>query len=604
MESQTRGKRVHESGSGKDVGEPVSKKSTVCMFGEKCYRKNMIHLTEYSHPHLDKLLRSLEDVNDPKLPDDFKPQIDYSIILDQLCILRKIYDKKDKEEKSSTTSDKSTSSPSQSNSSKNQNSTRDSPSKGFGRPSRLSSKVDKNAGKENGRYVDEPTNCDVAARLEAAAPYYFFLTKVRSVAATHVEPLSITFRELLDPSLGKLEASCQINYMVEMPWLMHHYFYHKLGEKPLLIIYGDDNDDLRSSALPKNITAVRIKTPHPFGHHHTKMSLFYYADGSLRVVVSTANLVASDWHNRTQGVWVSPLCPPLPAGADTSSGESPTEFKADLLRYLCFYKLPQLQDWVGRIRRADFSHIRVFFIASVPGSHQGPDIDRWGHRRLGSILKKYCNSDADSSWPILAQCSSIGSLGQDPEAWMIGELRASMAQSKGAPAPRSPPPFRVIYPSKQNVMDSLDGLMGGDCLPYSIRTHQKQMWFTAFLYQWKSSKRLRTGAVPHIKTYGRISPDGKQLAWFHLSSANLSKAAWGINRKTKASGAGLFMMSYEAGVLFLPQMLIDSPAFNLDQKGEDGSPPFPLPYDYPLVRYEAGDKPFVMEYLEALLRKK
>jgi len=31
------------------------------------------------------------------------------------------------------------------------------------------------------------------------------------------------------------------------------------------------------------------------------MSLFYYKDNSMRVVVSTANLISSDWYNRTQG---------------------------------------------------------------------------------------------------------------------------------------------------------------------------------------------------------------------------------------------------------------------------------------------------------------
>ena len=36
------------------------------------------------------------------------------------------------------------------------------------------------------------------------------------------------------------------------------------------------------------------------------MMVFVYEDLSVRVVVSTANLVSSDWENRTQGLWVSP----------------------------------------------------------------------------------------------------------------------------------------------------------------------------------------------------------------------------------------------------------------------------------------------------------
>ena len=57
-------------------------------------------------------------------------------------------------------------------------------------------------------------------------------------------------------------------------------------------------------------------------------------------------------------VWVSPSCPQLPLESDTRAGESPTEFKADLLRYMAFYQLPALQEWMSRLRKADFSAIK------------------------------------------------------------------------------------------------------------------------------------------------------------------------------------------------------------------------------------------------------
>lgn len=64
--------------------------------------------------------------------------------------------------------------------------------------------------------------------------------------------------------------------------------------------------------------------------------------------------------------------------------------------------------------------------------------------------------------------------------------------------------------------------------------------------------------MPHIKTYARVSPCGRHLAWFHLTSANLSKAAWGKVQepKGKSGSPGLYVMSYEAGVLFLPKLLV------------------------------------------------
>ena len=62
-----------------------------------------------------------------------------------------------------------------------------------------------------------------AYRLAKAGPYNFFLTAIRDSPPTHKEVLSIRFHELLDPSLGDLDSSLQINFMVEMDWLLEMY---------------------------------------------------------------------------------------------------------------------------------------------------------------------------------------------------------------------------------------------------------------------------------------------------------------------------------------------------------------------------------------------
>ena len=54
--------------------------------------------------------------------------------------------------------------------------------------------------------------------------------------------------------------------------------------------------------------------------------LLIYEDNSIRIVVSTANLVPSDWENRTQGLWVSPKCPP-------GDGDSVTGFKVNFSHF-------------------------------------------------------------------------------------------------------------------------------------------------------------------------------------------------------------------------------------------------------------------------------
>lgn len=97
---------------------------------------------------------------------------------------------------------------------------------------------------------------------------------------------------------------------------------------------------------------------HPSTRAPSKMMLLGYADGSMRCVVSTANLVEDDWHNRTQGLWLSPRCPRMAADADTGAGNGPTGFREDLVRYLVTYNQPRLQPWIARVRCSDFSAVK------------------------------------------------------------------------------------------------------------------------------------------------------------------------------------------------------------------------------------------------------
>lgn len=98
--------------------------------------------------------------------------------------------------------------------------------------------------------------------------------------------------------------------------------------------------------------------------------------------------------------------------------------------------------------------------------------------------------------------------------------------------------------------------------------------------------------MPHIKTYTRISPDCTKAAYFHLTSANLSKAAWGSMNKAKEN---LMIMSYEAGVLFLPKFV--TPGKDCFELGKD----FRLPYDVPLEQYKHSETPWFMDILRSTL---
>ena len=110
-------------------------------------------------------------------------------------------------------------------------------------------------------------------------------------------------------------------------------------------------------------------------------------------------------------------------------------------------------------------------MASVPGVHRGADSDKWGHRRLGHLLKKHAiipsllsPSDSNESWPVIAQCSSIGTLGAAPDAWMCGELRASMSQRALLPGDllQPPPKFKVVSHFEDTSLLGCDSLSLGE----------------------------------------------------------------------------------------------------------------------------------------------
>ncbi|EDW12999.1 probable tyrosyl-DNA phosphodiesterase [Drosophila mojavensis] len=591
-----------------------------CPYGEKCYRKNPIHFGEYSHAHLDAIYAKgcHGDSNEYDIPAKYSSEL----INIQLKLLEKLFPQlagKDAKSKPATTAKPSTMEatssaastsrvvvPAQADTSRDSSSAQTSTGRAVtsnqASSQESTSKLEKKAKLE--RDVRDYVSVVVekgrmARKLEQAAPYNMFLTAITDSKPTHREPLSITLQEIFDESLGEIESSVQINFMIDIGWLLGHYYFAGILSKPLLVLYGADDPNLVDIGKFKpQVTAIKVQMQSPFATSHTKMMLLGYADGSMRVVISTANLYEDDWHNRTQGLWMSPRLPPLPEDADTAAGESPTGFKQDLMLYLVEYKLSQLQPWIARIRKSDFSAINVFFIGSVPGGHRESAVrgHPWGCARLGSLLAKHA-APVEPNIPVVCQSSSIGSLGANVQAWIEQDILSNFRKDSSPIGRLSQlPPFKMIYPSFGNVSRSHDGMLGGGCLPYGKSTNDKQPWLKNYLHQWKSGDRHRSQAMPHIKSYTRFNLEDQSVYWFVLTSANLSKAAWGAFNKKSNLQPCLRIFNYEAGVLFLPKFVTGEDTFPLGN-ARNGVPAFPLPYDVPLTPYGPDDTPFLMDYL-------
>lgn len=256
----------------------------------------------------------------------------------------------------------------------------------------------------------------------------------------------------------------------------------------------------------------------------------------------------------------------------------------------------------SHIRAINFAHktksnlcfilqVNVFLVTSVPGTHKNINNGYnypHGHGRVAHLLAQHATQIDDTS-PIVAQCSSIGNFGASSNEWLTTDIINSFRRDSRPIDKSKSPSIRIIYPSLNNVQNCYGGVHGADCLPYQRQAHQGQLWLTNFLYQWRADCRHRSKAVPHIKTYCRWTD--KKLFWFMLTSANLSKGAWGKLTKAKQNPS-LSISNYEAGVLFLPKFVTNTSYFSMDD-ADRTTPVFPSVYDNPLTKYSTGDEPFL-----------
>lgn len=367
--------------------------------------------------------------------------------------------------------------------------------------------------------------------------------------------------------------------------------------------------------------------PEMFGTHHSKMMILLRHDDAAQVIIHTANTIPHDWTNMTNGVWKSPLLPllPRPPGdqqtqnedsddASAPSGPRPIgtgkRFKQDLLRYLGAYNARKAitQPLVEELEKYDFSSIRAALIASTPGRHG----TNWGWRALKKALE-VVPVRADES-TVVAQMSSIATLGPRP-TWLQDTLFKAMSASKTKPSPQ--PNFRVVFPTVDEIHRSLAGYMSGASIHCKIQSKQqaKQLdYMRNMYYHWandspngkdlgqaevKNSGRNR--AAPHIKTYIRYGKES--IDWALLTSANLSKQAWG---EAVNSAGEMRISSWEIGVLVWPELLAedkdaimvetlqkDTPSRRASDDDRRPMVGLRVPYSLPLQKYGHSEIPWV-----------
>ncbi|CAM0906128.1 unnamed protein product [Alopecurus aequalis] len=449
--------------------------------------------------------------------------------------------------------------------------------------------------------------------LKDVLPLTFRLMRVQGLPSW-TNTSAVTIKDVIQ---GDVLFAVLSNYMVDIDWLLTAC--PSLRKVPhVLVLHGEDGASLEHLKKSKPANWILHKPPLPisFGTHHSKAMLLVYAQG-IRVVVHTANLIHVDWNNKSQGLWMQDF--PWKDANDINTNIS---FENDLVDYLRALKWPEFRlnlPVAGDVninaaffRKFDYSSSTVRLIGSVPGYHVGPNIKKWGHMKLRTVLEECIFDKLFCKSPLIYQFSSLGSL---DEKWM-SEFACSLSAGKaedGSPLGIGKP--LIVWPTVEDVRCSIEGYAAGSCIPSPQKNVEKD-FLRKYWSRWKADHVGRCRAMPHIKTFTRYN--GQNIAWFLLTSSNLSKAAWGALQKNNTQ---LMIRSYELGVLFLPKTLQSVPQFSCTEKrpnqdklslgkniktklvtlcwqGDEEKDPsaevvrLPVPYQLPPQLYGPGDVPW------------
>ncbi|KAK9915663.1 hypothetical protein WJX75_002388 [Coccomyxa subellipsoidea] len=425
------------------------------------------------------------------------------------------------------------------------------------------------------------------------------------------------------------------NFMIDIKWFVSA-APSVLDADRVTVVHGEKNNPdsvtwMQQVAAGRPWVIHQARSPDLYGVHHSKAFLVCF-DRGLRVIVHTANLIYQDCNCKTQGLWYQDF----PRKDDASPTERESRlFESTLSDYIAALKLParEAQHAQQVIAQHDFSSARAHLIPSVPGYHQGAAKQKYGHSLVRSLLARQRFDPVFRRAPIVAQFSSLGSL---TGTW-LSEFRESLAAgdywendpSKSAGRLGPAPDFRVVWPTVEEVKNSVEGWFAGCSIPGPPKNVLKTDKGSStpilqpFLCNFDGAPATagRQHAMPHIKSYLRHS--GQRLAYLVLTSHNLSKAAWGVLQKNNTQ---LYIMHYELGVLLLPSLeekyrmhrhfAFSCTAPSTQKPPADAQPcrvefwaaggaaagssqdaevvELPLPYQVPPVRYGPQDRPWMI----------
>ncbi|KAI8377756.1 tyrosyl-DNA phosphodiesterase-domain-containing protein [Radiomyces spectabilis] len=314
-----------------------------------------------------------------------------------------------------------------------------------------------------------------------------------------------------------------------------------------------------------------------YGVFHTKLMLLFH-ENSMRVVIGSGNLDRWDYKDLENVVFIQDF----PQRSEPCSDLPP--FANDICDLLDRMQVPASVK--EELYKYDFAKAKAHIVASVSGVFEGDEHKKFGHTRLAEVVRELGVADPAHLPVVEMQTSSLGAL----TVLYMNELYRSFCgfnpytdDKKLDLSKTEPPPVRIIYPSRDTVLDSRLGPSGADTICFNSSLWKKPTFPRKVMHDAISH---RAGTLMHSKYIiatlhkRRTVGDPSLKGWVYCGSHNATMAAWGkltLARDTKQPKMSI--SNWELGVVL--------PIY------EDTN--IPAPYRRPVPPYRPEQEPWMQD---------
>lgn len=278
-------------------------------------------------------------------------------------------------------------------------------------------------------------------------------------------------------------------------------------------------------------------------------------------MISSANLTTWDWSIWSNCIWFKdfPKKTPKntlnpPKGLIRNGLDFNHDFRMTLASFVQSLMPIKIQypELIG-IDIDDYliSGIDIILIPSVPGKYSGKEFERYGHSKIGAMVRKFypCEPNNPNNYllpkkhQVTYQTSSVGNFSEDlfrellssflPNYLSLDQLKEEAGQgdiiydSVNKPSKR----VKVIYPTKEYVESCIAGQENAICLVLPRKDYNRPAFTKNVFYQFKAPDHYvhHEGILPHLKVCVMTGDDGEITddCWIYFGSHNFSASAWG-----------------------------------------------------------------------------